>query len=83
MPSVAPVLPAADLPVDLRRIELLCARLRPEEDVELEHIVWKIAKLPAPRAGTTSCGRSDRCGDGSSCSGSPGGRSPEHCSAAR
>lgn len=46
MPSVAPVLPAADLPVDLRRIELLCARLRPEEDVELEHIVWKIAKLP-------------------------------------
>ncbi|ATG51614.1 aminoglycoside phosphotransferase [Brachybacterium vulturis] len=46
MPSVAPVLPAADLPVDLRRIELLCARLRPEEGVELEHIVWRIAKLP-------------------------------------
>ncbi|MDN5821336.1 MAG: phosphotransferase [Brachybacterium sp.] len=46
MPSVAPSLPPADLPVDLRRIELLCARLRPEEGVELEHIVWKIAKLP-------------------------------------
>ncbi|ASK64885.1 aminoglycoside phosphotransferase [Brachybacterium avium] len=46
MPSVAPSLPPADLPVDLRRIELLCARLRPEEGVELEHIVWKIAKHP-------------------------------------
>lgn len=44
MPSVAPSLPPADLPVDLRRIELLCARLRPEEDVELEQILWKIAK---------------------------------------
>lgn len=46
MPSVAPTPPPADLPVDLRRIELLCARLRPEEDAELERIVWSIAKLP-------------------------------------
>lgn len=46
MPSVDPAPPSADLPVDLRRIELLCARLRPEEDVELERIVWSIAKLP-------------------------------------
>jgi aminoglycoside phosphotransferase (APT) family kinase protein len=46
MSNVVPTLPAADLPVDLRRIELLCARLRPEEGVELEHIVWKLAKLP-------------------------------------
>ena len=46
MPEVAPVLPPADLPVDLRRIELLCARLRPEEGVELEAISWAIGKRP-------------------------------------
>lgn len=44
--NVAPTLPAADLPVDLRRIELLCARLRPEEAGELDRVAWKIAKLP-------------------------------------
>lgn len=46
MQSVAPSPPPADLPVDLRRIELLCARLRPEEGVELEHVDWRIAKVP-------------------------------------
>ena len=46
MPEVAPSLPPADLPVDLRRIELLCARLRPEEGVELEAISWAIGKRP-------------------------------------
>lgn len=46
VPSVAPSPPPADLPVDLRRIELLCARLRPEDEVELDHIAWKIAKQP-------------------------------------
>jgi len=44
VPRVAPSPPPADLPVDLRRIELLCARLRPEEGVELDRIHWKIAK---------------------------------------
>ena len=46
MPEVAPSLPPADLPVDLRRIELLCARLRPEEGVELEAISWAIGMRP-------------------------------------
>lgn len=46
MPEVAPALPPADLPVDLRRVELLCARLRPEEGVELERISWAIGKRP-------------------------------------
>jgi aminoglycoside phosphotransferase (APT) family kinase protein len=46
VPEVAPTLPPADLPVDLRRVELLCARLRPEEDVELERISWAIGKRP-------------------------------------
>lgn len=44
VPGLAPSPPPADLPVDLRRIELLCARLRPEEGVELDRIDWKIAK---------------------------------------
>ena len=45
-PDIAPVLPPADLPVDLRRVELLCAWLRPEEGVELERISWAIGKRP-------------------------------------
>src|SRR5699024_701499 len=45
-PRTAPSPPPADLPVDLRRIELLCARLRPEEGVELDRVRWAIAKLP-------------------------------------
>lgn len=44
LPRVAPSPPPADLPVDLRRIELLCARLRPEEGVELERIQWSFAR---------------------------------------
>ena len=44
MPRVAPSPPPADLPVDLHRIELLCARLRPEEGVELEHVQWSFAR---------------------------------------
>ena len=44
MPEVAPILPPADLPVDLRRVELLCARLRPEQGVDLEAISWAIGK---------------------------------------
>lgn len=39
-------LPPADLPVDLRRIELLCARLRPEDEVQLERISWAIGRGP-------------------------------------
>ncbi|WP_394216855.1 phosphotransferase [Brachybacterium vulturis] len=46
VPRVAPAPPPADLPVDLRRIELLCARLRPEDGVELERVDWAIGKLP-------------------------------------
>lgn len=46
VPRTAPSPPPADLPVDLRRIELLCARLRPEEGVELDRVRWAIAKLP-------------------------------------
>lgn len=46
VPRVAPSPPPADLPVDLRRIELLCALLRPEEGVELERIRWAIGRLP-------------------------------------
>ncbi|MGP9538954.1 phosphotransferase [Brachybacterium sp. AOP43-C2-M15] len=46
VPRVAPSPPPADLPVDLRRVELLCARLRPEEGVELERIQWAIGKAP-------------------------------------
>lgn len=40
----APSLPPADLPVDLRHVELQCARLRAEEGVELDAIDWRIAK---------------------------------------
>lgn len=46
VPSVTSSPPPADLPIDLRRIELLCARLRPEEGVELERVDWAIGKLP-------------------------------------
>lgn len=45
-PRLAPAPPPADLPVDLRRVELLCARMRPEEGVELERIQWAIGKGP-------------------------------------
>lgn len=45
-PRVAPAPPPADLPVDLRRIELLCARMRPEEGVPLERIEWNIGRGP-------------------------------------
>ena len=44
--KAAPSMPPADLPVDLRRIELLCARLRAEEGADLERIEWTIAKQP-------------------------------------
>src|SRR5699024_8814864 len=46
VPRTAPCPPPAVLPVGLRRIELLCARLRPEEGVELDRVRWAIAKLP-------------------------------------
>lgn len=45
-PDRTPAPPPADLPVDLRRVELLCARLRPEEGEELERIRWEIGKRP-------------------------------------
>src|SRR5699024_11201663 len=45
-PDIAPVLPPADLPVDLRRAELLCAWLRPEGGVELERSSWALAERP-------------------------------------
>lgn len=45
-PQVDPAPPPADLPVDLRRIELLCARMRPEEGVPLERIEWSIGRGP-------------------------------------
>lgn len=46
LPRVAPFLPPADLPVDLKRVELLCARLRPEEGFQLERIHWAIGRGP-------------------------------------
>lgn len=46
LPREAPLLPTADLPVDLRRVELLCARLRPEEGFQLERIDWAIGRAP-------------------------------------
>lgn len=46
LPREAPLLPTADLPVDRRRIELLCARLRPEEGFQLERIDWAIGRAP-------------------------------------
>lgn len=46
VPRATPAPPSADLPVDLRRIELLCARLRPEEDFQLERISWAIGRGP-------------------------------------
>lgn len=46
VPRVTASPPPADLPVDLRQVELLCARLRPEDGVELERIVWAIGKRP-------------------------------------
>ncbi|MGP9582461.1 phosphotransferase [Brachybacterium sp. AOP35-5H-19] len=46
LPRTAPFLPPADLPVDLRRVELLCARLRPEEGFQLERIDWTIGRAP-------------------------------------
>lgn len=46
VPRATPSSPSADLPVDLRRIELLCARLRPEEGFQLERITWAIGRGP-------------------------------------
>ncbi|WP_114855902.1 phosphotransferase [Brachybacterium sp. YJGR34] len=45
-PPVAPAPPPSDLTVNLSRVELLCARLRPEREAELERVEWKIAKTP-------------------------------------
>ncbi len=42
----APAPPPPDLPVDRRRIERVCARLRAEQGVDLAHLRWSIGSAP-------------------------------------